>query len=494
MLLVLPCRFARASLIINEIMYDLSGADSISSKSREWVEIRNPDGIDVSIDASTWRIYDGSANRTINGEVNFTIPAGGYVIFAGDKDTFLTDHSGFSGTVYDTGITTLNNTGANLKLLDQDGNIVDAVTYASSQGGAGDGNSLQKISGAWSGATPTSGVANEAETPPSPSGNGSGSTGGGEAENDSPPVNATENKTKPSEVKKIKTQIINKTLAFTGNPIYFQAISYGQSGEQLLSGKYFWNFGDGDSREVKLGMEEKFAHVYIYPGEYIVSLEYYINNNSGIPDATDKINLKIVSADLIISRVGEEKDFFIELANNANYDMDISKWILAGDNKSFIFPKNTILASKKKVTFSPKITNFSIADKNNLKLLNPQGELIFDYLSYITPATPVKNSIPPKISSPVFSPAIQAPEEIPVLDKQIRVENLPARLNDVSRLGGQASVIQSDISEDSSANPYTMVIPLASIIFIGASAGAVYFIRQKRVIPGVGNDFEILDE
>lgn len=478
-LLMFPCRFALASLIINEIMYDLSGADSTGGKSREWVEIYNNGANDVAIDASLWRFYDGGANRTINGEVDFSIPAGAYIVFAGDKDTFIADHNGFSGTVYDTGMTTLNNTGATLKILDQDGNVVDSVAYTSLQGGAGDGNSLQKISGGWSGATPTPGVTNEIISPPS-SGNGSGSTGGGDGGSDSLSVNATDNKTK--EVRKIKTQIVNKTLAFVGNPIYFQALSYGHSGEQLLSGQYFWNFGDGSSKEIKLGVEEKFSHTYFYPGEYVVSLEYYTSNNFQIPDATDKIILKIVSADLLISSIGDEKDFFVELTNNANYDMDISKWILTGDNKSFIFPKNTILSSKNKITFSSHITNFSVLDKNNLKLLNPQGELIFDYLLYTTPVIPIKTVISPKISSPILSLIVEPPEETSVLDQQISAENL------------QAGVIQSGIAKDVSDSPYAMIIPLASFIFIGASAGAVYFIRQKRVVLGAGSDFEILDE
>src|SRR3989338_10425717 len=127
------CRLAFAGLIINEIMYDLSGSDSTSGKSREWIEVYNPDSGDLSIDASTWRIYDGSGNRTINSQVNFSIPAGSYIIWAGDKDTFLLDHPGFSGTVYDTSIATLNNTGDTLKMLDQDGGVVDSVIYASSQ-------------------------------------------------------------------------------------------------------------------------------------------------------------------------------------------------------------------------------------------------------------------------------------------------------------------------------------------------------------------------
>jgi hypothetical protein len=54
---------------------------------------------DVAIDASKWRIYDGSENRTINDQTDFTIPADSYVILAGDKDTFLADNPNFSGMV-----------------------------------------------------------------------------------------------------------------------------------------------------------------------------------------------------------------------------------------------------------------------------------------------------------------------------------------------------------------------------------------------------------
>jgi len=95
----------------------------------------------------------------MNDQEDFTIPANSYVIFAGDKNTFLADNSSFTGTVYDTGFTGLNNTGATLKILDQDGNAVDSVTYTSGEGGAGDENSLQLVNGAWAAAAPTPGQA-----------------------------------------------------------------------------------------------------------------------------------------------------------------------------------------------------------------------------------------------------------------------------------------------------------------------------------------------
>src|SRR3989344_8568879 len=84
------CQVAFASLTITEIMYDLSGSDSTSSKSREWIEVYNSGSV-LQVDASKWRAYDGAGNRTINGGGDFTIAAGGYIIFAGGKDTFLHD-------------------------------------------------------------------------------------------------------------------------------------------------------------------------------------------------------------------------------------------------------------------------------------------------------------------------------------------------------------------------------------------------------------------
>ena len=57
------------------------------------------------------------------------------------------------------------------------------------------------------------------------------------------------------------------------------------------------------------------------------------------------------------------------------------------------------------------------------------------------------------------------------------------------------TVLQSNaINTESPNGSVVSIIPIASFIFIGASAGTVYFIRRKKVIPKDGDDFEILDE
>ncbi|MEK7088565.1 MAG: lamin tail domain-containing protein, partial [Patescibacteria group bacterium] len=460
---------AKANLVINEIMYDLPGSDTANNKSREWVEIYNPDSSDVNIDATKWRFYDGSGNRTINNEANFSILSGAYVIFAGDKATFLLDHSNFSGVVYDTGITSLNNTGATLKILDQNGTLVDSVTYTSSLGGVGDGNSLQLVSGIWKSVIPTPGTQNYV------------SSNITTYNNNLLIQDTTETKTKIVEIPKIKTKITAKALVFVGIPVEFKANVTGYSNESLSYGNYFWNFGDGDSKETRVNDTAKFAHTFSYEGEYTVALEYYQNYYSDNPDASDKIIIKVVSADISISKVGDEKDFFIEISNNTNYDADLSKWSLSSSAKSFILPKNMILEPKKKIILSPKITGFSISDKDTLKLMNPQWETVFDYSSSIQPIKILtKNSTPVKISklntdrnNIVVASEYDTKTEIPVNSLE-------------------ATAVKSDA--DTGNN---LMYGFGLFAFLGISASATYFIRsrnRKTVLRATGSDFEIMDE
>lgn len=464
LVLFLTPYLAQAGLVINEIMYDLLGADSTNGKSREWVEIFNNGG-DVFVDASSWRINDGVANRTINGEVNFTISAGSFVILAGDKDTFLSDHTGFSGIVYDTGIASLNNTGANLKLLDQDGNTVDSITYNSSQGGAGDGNSLQKISSSWSGALSTPGEANEEDTsPPQTTPENSSSSGSG---------NGEEANTSTSSEQIIKTDIFVKSLVMTGIPFEIKATTLGHYGENISYGKYFWNFGDGTSSEIQVGSMEKISHTYFYPGEYTISLEYYLTHYADTPEAKDKMVIKAITPDISISGVGDENDFFIELSNSSTYEADISRWILASSSKNFILPKNTILSSKQKLTLSPKVTGFSIEDKNSLTFLTPQMSVVASYKL--------------QTSTRVSSPTKTTPTSQNITEPSLAVST--------STDGGEelsASAIASvgDGGIDFSINIPTIIF----VFFVGFSAVTVYFLRQERSKTLPGEDFELLDE
>lgn len=294
-----------------------------------------------------------------------------------------------------------------------------------------------------------------------------------------------ETKTKVVEIPKIKTEITTKTFGFVGLPLSFLATAYGLAGEQLYYGRYFWNFGDGDSKEMQVLNSQPFTHTYFYPGEYAITLDYY-QNYSDIPDASSQISIKIIKTDISIERVGDEKDFFVELSNNTDYPADISSWILISDAKSFSLPKNTILASEKTLIISPKITGLGIADKNTLKLMTPQREIVFDYGVSNSPLEEYPEVLPQEEvdNASTLSRQRATPQEgnstAGNSNTEIPTENLLASAS--TSPGGSTPAISSPI------------IPLASLVFIGAGAGSVYFIRRKKVIPQAGNDFEILDE
>lgn len=141
---------AAGQIIINEIMYDLPGADGIDAQhthSHEWIEIKNISGSEINL--SGWKFNDGSNHNLIappdkGGQGSLVIPAGGFAILADDAITFLSDHPGFSGTVIDT-VMSLNNTADILKILNADGQVIDEISYTKEIGAAGDGYALERV-------------------------------------------------------------------------------------------------------------------------------------------------------------------------------------------------------------------------------------------------------------------------------------------------------------------------------------------------------------
>ena len=130
-------------IIINEVAYDLKGADD----THEWVEIYN--GSAQDIDITGWRFSDGS-NHLLNappkngGQWSLVVRAGGYAVFADDAVVFSSDHPGFSGTVIDT-VMSLKNTEATLTLSDTNGVSIENVSYRKDFGGVGNGMTLERV-------------------------------------------------------------------------------------------------------------------------------------------------------------------------------------------------------------------------------------------------------------------------------------------------------------------------------------------------------------
>src|SRR3989338_4557827 len=386
--ILLPTKVS-AGVVITEIMYDLEGTDT----NREWIEVYNNGS--SAIDLSGYKFFEANTNHGLilfEGDTN--VPASGYAVIAVDPAKFKLDWPSFIPTSFDSSFS-LDNEGEALAIKDANLNFTDQYTYSSLSGGAGDGKTLQLINNIWVAATPTPSAANQSvittPTPPPQGGEG-----------------ATPSASSPSVIKKEELKTTVKILTtggvvFAGSPLSLEAKVSRSDGEQLFFGKYFWNFGDGSSREAK--ESEKFTHTYFYPGEYIISADYYSNYYSSYdfqtPDARATIVVTVVPRNVSISSVGDQegqKDFFVELSNDTDYDADLSGWIIGSVGKSFTIPRNTTLESEKKMILSGRITNFTVEDKNTLKLITPQGEVAFDYGAAIQP--PLKSDSS-QISAPL---------------------------------------------------------------------------------------------
>jgi hypothetical protein len=133
-------------------MYDPSGADA----DREWIEINN--GTANSVDLTDWSFFEADTNHALTlVQGSETVSAGDFAIIAEDAPQFLLDYPAYTGTLFDTAFVLLN-TGETIAIKDSGGVVVDEVTYASSQGAADDGNSLQKSENGWVAAAPTPGT------------------------------------------------------------------------------------------------------------------------------------------------------------------------------------------------------------------------------------------------------------------------------------------------------------------------------------------------
>ena len=107
------------ALIINEIMYNSPGADE------EWVELFNNTG--ASIDLENWKLIDSDASHTpIIIPSGYNVADGGYFTIAVATDgnfPFTPDYDG-------TGNFALNNSGDVVRLYNDDGILIDIVSYS----------------------------------------------------------------------------------------------------------------------------------------------------------------------------------------------------------------------------------------------------------------------------------------------------------------------------------------------------------------------------
>lgn len=471
-------RFSLAQVVINEVMYDLEGADT----GREWVEIYNMS--DDEVDLSLYKFFEANVNHGIVWKSGSKkIQSKGYAVIVSDIDKFKTDWPNYLGPVFDSSFS-LNNEGEILIIKNYDLEIVDEYNYNTSIGANGDGKSLQRVLNSWHSATPTPGK----ENVPLSFVSTSNTTNQNTTNNTSTNTNANTN-TSPTSTNiknNFTLSLVVPNLGFVDMPIKFSAQALDSNNQKYIYGKYFWNFGDGNTKEIKGGLAESFSHTYFYPGEYNVGVFYYKNEYIDEPEIVKNFIVKVIPVSLLISNVGDEKDFFVEIENKSDSGVSLNGFSLRSVNSNFTFPKFSTIEKGKKIILSPKTTGFSFEDKKYLKLLDDNQKIIFDYgatiNSEIVEVKSISSNPLRKINQNTINTSLTTNQESFIF------ENSNSENYDLLSVNLEANA--SSALEGENNNFYFVFL----LIFIFFGALGIYFIRRNKKEFVAGDDFEILEE
>jgi len=227
----------------------------------------------------------------------------------------------------------------------------------------------------------------------------------------------------------ISTKIIINSKAVVGIPLSISQLTTGKDGQKSFTGKWSWNFGDGTSRE-DFTNPETFTHTFLYPGEYVIILNFRETVFSQTPDATNRINLTVISPNVVISNLYHDEKGGIELSNTSGIDMDLSGWKLISGNTSFTFPVNTIILSGKKLVLSGRTLGIQNELHVSVSLLYPDNTLasIYPKTQVLQVVKPVTFKQQKKEVVVVQDIILQKEEKIveEIISEQVAIKNLSA--------------------------------------------------------------------
>ncbi|MDQ5971660.1 MAG: hypothetical protein QG566_606 [Patescibacteria group bacterium] len=372
-----------ASIEITEIMYDVSGTDT----NREWIEVYNNGS--TSTDLSKWYFFSDNTKHNLE-NTSPDLGANKYAVIVQNADKFRIDYPDYTGIIFDSSWTGLDNEGEVISLKDPELNIVSSVNYTSNMGANGDGKSLQKIDGEWQASNPTPGNSYTNND----TSNNDNQNNNQESTNTTSTTSKDKTKVVVPEIPRvITTKIIAKNNVSTRIGFFIEANTIGYKKEKLDSGKFVWSFGDGVSYEEST--HKPFEYAYQYAGDYVLTLTYYESMLSTKPIATDSMTISVVDPELFISKVGDSNDPFIEIKNQSENRMSLAGWVLNSNNTSFKLPIGMAILPNKSIVLSSKATHFSIADIDHLYLYAPNGSLVSTYPAtkkIVLPQNKIKNN------------------------------------------------------------------------------------------------------
>ena len=454
--------FSHAQVVINEIMYDSPGADD------DWVEIYNSGSSPVTIVTGSgngsWRFVDSGSHvlTLVAGEA--TLEPSAYAIITNDTAKFITDWTAYFGTIFKSSFS-LTNTSNTIYLKDDTGATIEpTISYYSTQGAKGDGNSLSRqTDGTWIPATPTPGIINsnislivstttdqtatttEQTTNDTTSSSYQTSSNVTSAHSSPAPLSSTENKIE------FEVSAGRDRLTAVGNPVVFVAspTKLQNLSEQAIT--YKWSFGDGATF-----LGKTVTHNYRHAGDYAVVLNAYGSDKQ----AVSRINVRVISPSILLHRISDG----VEIENKSGSEINLGGWSITSSNKSFVIPEDTLVSNGKKVVFAYETTGMMEGD---ITLLNPMKK------SLAVIQTPVSNTggLPTVTSDNLQNIQAKLNE---VKETLARISPAPkvvqvAKLSSSVLISPEPKEVNSNVSEDTTQTAVVFEAPasrsLVSTIF-----------------------------
>lgn len=368
LLVAAPFSVFASAVVINEVMFDPAGDDSVSGVGKEWIEIYN-EGIEA-VDLTNWQLYpDGIgyfnfpkgfflAAKSIavihlrasgaDSARDLYFPAAGSnmgntsgsaALFSGEprgKDTIKSFVEwGKGGETWESD--------AEKAVLWTKGTFVDVSSLS-------EGNSIalrldgdtRNGKGAWMvDSSPTEGVVNARATPPS-------------APSETPPTAGSPTVPVPASpplsfiFPAIKVYAGEDGIAITGAETNFSGYAFGTNDKPIENARFWWNFGDGETKEGK-----NIAHSFKIPGKYTVGLHVSFEGYA----ASDYLRIAAVPNKIYASDVLKGESGFIRLSNPIDMDIEIGGWTIEDSGKNvWVIPSKTKIGARSEIGLANGVT------------------------------------------------------------------------------------------------------------------------------------------
>jgi Lamin Tail Domain/PKD domain len=348
-------------------MYDPDGTDT----GREWIEVQNVST--QSVDLSKWKLFEEGVNHSLSFSDGPSLSAGAFAIITTDRAQFSKDYPVVQTKLIQASFS-LKNTGESVGLKNESGSLIEEYVYQVSLGGAGNGESIQKLSLGYAAGLATPGAENasvRAPEQPSTSTTPSSTASSNSSANEIViPSSQSPYKPWPSDRNVYVTGGGNRVVVAGADSVY-EARALGIDKKPLENVNFYWTFGDGGTETGR-----SVRHYFRYPGTYVVLLDAI----SGDYISSDHIEVLVIPPEIEVTGLMEGEKGYIELANNSEYELDLSGWILETGGAAgghFVFPKKSLILPHAKVKFPNDITKLT-PKETNVRILFPNSEVVYD--------------------------------------------------------------------------------------------------------------------